>query len=170
MAEPWDNPFLLVYDKLWEMVKADPRFIEVVKENNRIDLNAVSRNPFKLNPSSADHPEVVLITPGASDGNYRETSSTSMLTRQYSWLISTGDFRVRYVLATEWALFAAMEDWCSQLTTLTWRGESFVKQLNFSALSEGLIDELTKNSLNGWSASFTIDVEMHFSRTALLPE
>jgi hypothetical protein len=166
-----DNPFTLVFDALWTLAERHPRIRSLVRERNRIKFNDPSdRNPLKKTVAVADTPELMLTSDGLS-GNLLNTSSTCMVTRDYTWWVTTGDYRINSFLhQVEWPLFVAMCDYKHTLNALEWRGLRFVKRANLTGVTEAQIDQLRDFSLAGWGASWRVEVEMHFKTSDLIDE
>lgn len=163
------NPFDLVFDQLWNLAEASAPLDALVRERNRIKFNKTGdRDPLKQTVAVADLPELVLGTNGASAINMHATSCSSMITRRYTWLLSTGDYRVNEILnPVEWAIFCAMTNWKASLGSLTWNSKSFVKRMNFVDVSEGQSDPQLNRGIKGWSALWGCEVEMHFTTSEL---
>lgn len=166
-----DNPFTLTYDALWDMLLKHPGFVEDVKVGNRIRYNTTSRDdPRKREVQVADLPEVVLASDGLT-ANMLSTSSSSSCTRQYSWILATGDFRINAILhQVEWYVFVAMHNWRTVLTSLQWEGEPFVKNCRLSGVTSGYSDPAANRGIVGWSAVWRCEVDMVFKTSALLNE
>jgi hypothetical protein len=145
------------------MLEARADFVGLVREGNRIRFDSSSdRSPIKGNVSTADLPEVILTSVGGTL-NLIDTSSTSKVTRIYQFIISTGDLRLsEYLLPVEWAIFRAMANWRTELTALEWNGRRFVKHLRVTTGSEGESNPELNRGIKGWSALWTIEVDMHF--------
>lgn len=167
-----DNPFVQVYDALWSLAEASSELTSKVRVGNRVKFNHTGYDsPIKDEVSDADLPELVLVSTG-SGGNLLQTSSTSMITRQYEWLLATGDMSVvNRLLPVEWALYAAMADWPSVLGALRWPSddtvEGFVKRAQLLSVNSGLTDSERNRGIVGWSSSWAIEVEMHFRTSDL---
>ena len=165
MPDPCDtNPFQMVYDTLWTMLEEDKRF--QIKEGNKLKFNNNRRDVIKSQMSTADYPEVMLVTEGIT-GNLCNTSSTSKITRNYSWVISAGDFRYDQIFPVEWAIFTGMLAWRYRLSTLTWQDRLFVTQLNLVNSNLEQVDNQRRRGIEGWVAVWTIFVEMHFPTSVL---
>lgn len=160
------NPFSLAYDALWELAENSERLTSLVRLKNRIKFNHTGQSsPIKDEVSNTDLPELVLVST-ASSGNLHETSNTSRITRQYEWIIATGDTRVQAsLLEVEWALFAAMVNWPAVLGALRWPDDAvdgFCKRTNILGINSGLTDPERNRGIIGWSSIWAIEVEMHF--------
>lgn len=164
------NPLTAVYDKLWAMVEARSEFTTLVAAGKRIKFTgfADKHNPVKDVLSSADCPELTLVT-GGMDTVIFATSSTSYIERTYTWLLSTGKFNVTTLLDVTWAVFLAMNDWVTELNAddMTFAGKKFVTRLTMLASTEGKSDPLANRGLDGWSSIWGCRVRMDFSTADL---
>jgi hypothetical protein len=163
------NPFDQVFSALWTLAEASRPLKELVKVGNRIKFNQDdSRDPLKQQVADADLSELILTSEGITAINMHATSCSSMIARQYSWMITTGDYRISYRLnPLEWALYCAMTDWKSVLGSLKWNDYDFVKDMNFVSASEGLSDATRNRGIKGWSALWSCNVKMHFKTADL---
>lgn len=159
----------MVYDALWELAEQSAELTALVRPKNRIKLNHTGQSsPFKEQILAADLPELVLVSTGTS-ANMQDTSSTSRITRQYEWLLATGDSSVvNRLLPVEWALFCAMCDWPAVLNPMTWNGRKFVTRTQFVSVNSGLTDGERNRNLFGWSSVWALEVEMHFCTSELV--
>ena len=170
MSLPTTNPFSMVYDALWELFEAYPDIDDLVLPGNRIKYNKDKvGNPLPQHINDADLPEIVLATDGIGQTNLHQTSCSSSITRTFSWLLSTGDFRLNErLLPVEWMIFVAMHDWQTVLADLLWEGKSFVTRADLLECTNGLSDPDLNRKITGWSAVWRIEVEMHFKHADLL--
>ena len=164
------EPFAQVYSGLWELMLKHPGVETMVKDRNRIRFDLIDRDVQKEAVAEADLPELMLLTESIS-GNLQNTSSSSMITRQYAWIMSTGDLRYTERLSQlEWAVWCAMAGWKNVLAALTWREKNFVKRMNIVASSTGISDPARNRGINGWSAVWRCEVEMHFATSDMIAE
>lgn len=160
------NPFTLVRDALWQLPQRHPVFRRLVKEGNKIKFEEPGQQ-IKPETSTNDMPEVALFSTTAMI-NMQNTSSSTMCRRSYSWVLNTGDFRLDSVLyQVEWALFVGMTGWQAVLAALTWKGVNFVKVVRMTSVSDGQSDSQRNRGIKGWSAVWTVEVEMHFQTADL---
>lgn len=154
---------------MWDAALCHPSLVSMVRERNRIRMDRPGdRDPWKETVSAADLPELRLDVDSLT-ANLMSTSSTTMVTRRYSWVLSTGDFRYTELLAPlEWYLTAAMLKWREKLSTLLWRDKSFVKVVRLTDGSAGYSDPQANRGIRGWSAIVRVEVEMHFSTADML--
>jgi len=166
-----ENPFNMVLQALWAMLLAHPAFVRDVKENNRIRFDDPSnRDPLKDAVQAGDLPEVAIGTTAAT-ANIMETSSTSMCKRTYTIMVSSGDLRYTEILGrVEWYIWCAMAGWKKSVASLQWRKKTFVKVVNVASVASGLSDAERNRNIKGWSAVWSITVEMHFDTADLLTE
>jgi len=167
-----ENPFTLVYNALWNCLLAHPKFIADVREGNRISfIHDANRDPLKQAVQSADLPEVILDSQQVTAQMYY-SSTGSKIIRNYAFLVSTGDFRIQKILyQVEWEIFCAMHGWTSILTALKWpiattlpdNRPSFVKRCDIVSANDGQFDNQRNRNINGWSAIWACEVEMHFA-------
>lgn len=157
------------YNALWALAEESTLLTSLVKPGNRVKFNRQTRSsPVKDEVSDSDLPELTLVVTQLS-GKLRNTSSTSMALVQYEWLIATGDPSVvRNVLPVMWAIFAAMAPWPSTAFALTWREKTFVKRLDMLEANLGLTDPDRNRGIDGWSAIWSSEVEMHFATTDVI--
>jgi|CXWL01.1.fsa_nt_gi hypothetical protein len=165
---PADNPFQLIYNELWTMMEEDERF--TIKEGNKIKFNANKREPLKTQHTTSDYPEVALF-PESGVGNISSTSSTSNVTKRYTWVISTGDYRYDEISDIEFALYAGLTSWLYRMKPLLWKGVEFVKRINIVATDLEFIDRTIARArtqgIQGLISIFSIEVECHFANEIL---
>lgn len=164
------DPFSQVYNALWSLADGSAQLTSLVRPGNMIRLNDTTRprSPLKDEVSNADLPEIVLVS-NAVNGNLLNTSSSSMIIRQFQWIIATGDMSVvRRLLPIEFALFSAMCNWPTVLGSLRWNDQPFVKRCGLVSVDNGLTDSERNRGIRGWSAIWTVEVEMHFRTLDLL--
>jgi len=175
------DPFTKTFDALWALAEAsdvlngytDPNTLQPVKglilPGNKIKFNELQvRDVIKDSVQDADLPELMLSTQGVTTANLTASSCHAAITRQYSWMVSTGDFRVNYRLfPVQFALFCAMANWAEILSALTWGGEKFVIKAALNPLIEGVSDATLNRGIRGWSSIWACTVDMKFSSSAL---
>jgi len=165
MAET--NPFILLYDALWELLESYAGFTDLVRLGNRIKFSGDNRAPVKQEMQSADLPEVRLVCTGGTP-HVQRTSGSSSCTKTFSVQIATGDQRYNESLfPVEWAIYKAMARWQSILGALIWEGESFVKQCQPVSSRIGLAEFDVARGIKGWTSVWEIEIDMWFS-TAIL--
>lgn len=157
------DPFTMVYSALWDCLLAQKDFARLVPVGNRIRFdNDSAADPIKLQIAVADTPEIMLISQNI-EANLYDTSSSSKITRQYSWQISTGDFRASMLLyPVEWTIFVGMLAWKDKLAALKYCGKSFCKNANIVTGVNGYSDPNANRGIVGWSALWTCQVDLYF--------
>lgn len=167
LIEPIDNPFQMVYDALWNMLEDDVRFKNLVVVGNRLKFKDREDATRQEHTSTADYPKVQLLL-GQITGNLLHSSSSSRITRDYTWLIEAGEFVYNTITPIEWTIVANTTKWCSKLTGLIWKEQHFVKEVNLvQADMDKFAKELRERGLNGWLAIMTIRVNMYFATSGL---
>ena len=163
------DPFSLVFDKLWELAEVSQPLMRLVSPGNLIKFNkAQDRDPLKQQILTADLPELVLTGVGSTEANLLESSCSSKIVRQYSFILSTGDYRITsFLLPVQFALFCALADYQAVLCPLQWKSKTFITQANWVSLSEGMSNPELNRGIKGWSSLWTCMVEMHFSTADL---
>ncbi len=168
MSQDVDNPFTAMYTALWDLAAASEYLSSLIRLKNRIRFDyAGQSSPIKDVVSNADLPELMLVATSGTP-SLRNTSSSSMITRNYEWILSTGDMSVsNKLLDVEWAIFCAMVDWPDVVTALQWNGSRFVKRCAFTDLTVGQSDPERNRGIEGWSSVWALEVEMHFKTSDL---
>lgn len=166
-----DDPFVQTYNALWDLAENSQQLTDLVKPANRIKFNQSgppNRHPIKTQVSQADLPELVLVSTGL-EASMHSTSSSSSCIRRFEWIISTGDMViVDKLLPVEWAIFAAMAAWKTTVSVLTWNGLSFNKRMDITSVDNGLTDPSRNRGVQGWSALWRCEIEMHFATRDLI--
>lgn len=157
------TPYSKVYDKIWELLESSDDFKNLFPEGNRIKFNTSNnRAPHKQNVQSGDMPEVMLLVEGG-ELNLSNTSSTTKSVLNYILAINTGDWRLNeYVLPINWLVTCLAKQWCATISTVTWRGVSFVKVVRITTNTIGESNERRNRGIRGFSTLITFQVEMHF--------
>lgn len=166
------NPFVLIFDALWKMLEDSPAFTTDVLPGNRIKYNLVDdANPAKQQIQDSDLPEVIIASNGVNDINLVNNSATSKITKRYTVIVSTGDFRLQnYLNQVQWDLFCAFDGWQTKVSSLVWpvgSGRTFVKRCALTDCEEGLSDSTQNRGIKGWSSIWGAEAECHFLRSDL---
>lgn len=167
------NPFLQVYDALLALAVAHPLLAEMVRAGNRVTFGTGLANveqPIKEVPAVADLPEIILKSNGIVTGNLHNTSSTSILKRRYSFIVTVGTYQIAQLLELEFYLVCALCNWKETLTALQWNDKAFVKNANLSDVSEGLADTDNRRKLRGWIAVWSCELDFVFNTAELIAE
>lgn len=161
------NPFQQVQDGLWQLVEGHHEVDAIVRKGNRIKFD--TRDPMKDAIAAADVPELILV-PTDGVANLGQTSSSSMVEKQYQWMITTGEMATESVNALEWFIFTTHTNWSTVMGALTYDGQSFVKRVALSSSRTGFQDRDRNRGVKGWSSLWTVHVEMHFKTSSLRAE
>lgn len=160
------NPFQLVWNALWDLAETNTSLTALVRAGNRIKYQD-SRGP-KYAISDGDLPELLLLSNGG-DINVKNSSSTTKVTRNYTWAIATGEFDINDVYNdVSWELFRAMIDWDISICALEWPAASgwyFAVKCDMSTIEEGTFMADENRGIQGWAGMWQMSVEMHL-RTA----
>jgi hypothetical protein len=166
---PRDNPFSMCYTGIVKLLLANKHFNRMVETSNLIRFDAKNkRDPLKSVVEAGDLCEVIVSQDGMAM-NLGQTSTTTMVLKRYSILLSTGDKRINdFLNQVQWEIFVCMSNWKSVITPLQWRGAGFVKRAAVLDVSEGLSDPAANRKIEGWSAVWRCEIEMHFKKTDIL--
>ena len=163
------DPFTVLYEGLWALVLRCDYVADNVKVGSRIDWSATI-NPVRHNIAAADLPELALL-PVSGEANLHMNSSTSRVIRTYTWMLSTGNFKLAASLfPMQFAIMQAMAGWKSSLTALTWSKKQFVKRLDLRDFKDGESDAKLNRGIQGWSSLLNVEVEMLFTTSDLTGE
>lgn len=176
------DPFSQVFTALWQLIDnckplngyTEPGIGGAVHPPLLLPGNKIKfglpedRDPVKNNAQDADFPELILSTNGVAEANLNASSCGASIRRQYSWMITTGDFRTNYRLfPVQWAVFCAMGDYEASLAPLTYAGERFVKIMRVGGSVEGITEMKLNRNIRGWASVWSCTVDYMFSREML---
>ncbi len=166
------NPLELVYDTIWEQLEDNEVLCSLVKEGNRLKFSGIDTvDPIKHEISEEDLPELRLIVP-STDIHLNATSSSSRITKVFEIGVATGELLFtgsRAVLAVEWEVIKSMSNWQAILKLLTWNDKTFITNTQLLTTNIGTTDIDLVRGINGWTALMTIQVDMWFSSSELIP-
>lgn len=168
MSEEVD-PLSQIYTALFDLANNSERVKRSVHVGNRVRYDDLKdRNPNKRNVAVGDLPEIVLW-PVSHTVNLHSTSSSSSITSQFSWMISSGDLRIAKIHnPTAWALLCAMTRWKETMGQLTWSGVNFVKSVNVLSAAVGMSDSDANRNIKGWSSIWVIEVLSIFKTSHII--
>lgn len=163
------TPYSKVYDAIWALLEADAAFTNMFPAGNRIKFNdATDRAPHKQRVQTADLPEVMLLVEGG-ELNVQNTSSTTKSIVNYVLAVNTGDWRLNeFILPINWLVTCQAKLWCSFISNVTWRGQSYVKVVRITTNTIGESNEKRNRGIKGFSGLITFQVEMHFQTSTQL--
>ena len=146
------DPFTQVHEKLWELIESDETIASLVKTGNRINRMQGVVKQDKDRHSENDLPEI-KIDPAGGRCEIKKTNTSMPITQNFAISLKTGDLRVdRTFFPLKWALLSKLTDTPNML------GLPFVRHITLSDIS----DERNIEHLDGWTAAFTVTVEMWF--------
>lgn len=153
-----DNPFTQIYNALWTGAERNKAITDYIRAGNRIKYDVAIGDKEQINEN--DLPELALISTGMTS-NIMETSSTTLVVKNYTWFISTGEYDINEFLnPISWELLRCMVDWDKFLCSLTWPDENwhFIIRLNVADTEEGTMMSNLSRNIKGWAAAMTLDV------------
>jgi len=162
-----------MYDALWALINQYPNVGDIVKKQVSFNANE-QRDPIPQRVVPGELPELTLVQ-DIVNANHHLNQSIARVTVDYSFLISTGDFRQQQgINPVLWMLFVTTANWPRYLNTFTWPDEDWkpVKNYDIIDATQGMSDKDRNRNLTGWSAVWRCRVELHFRRSdlyALIP-
>lgn len=141
-----------------------------IKEGNLIRFDSDSnRFPFKENVATADTPELLLAPTGFTAVSLHHASNVTRITQAYTWIIVSGDYRVRIINEVSFAIIRASLEWAKQdyLTSLLWDDLNYVKDYRFGPAEQGDSDAELNRGIRGWTCLFQVEVDMFFKTDSL---
>lgn len=171
MSEIRQNPFVIVYDALWALALSNKNLEKLVKPGNRISFgSAKNDSPIKDVAGHADLPEL-LLTQSTATANIHNSSCGIKVVRAYTFILNTGDYRLSANLSqVEWALLCGLCNYKAELLELKWNDKNFVIRPDVVSIATGESDQQRNRGIRGWSAAWSVEVEMHFAKTDILSE
>ena len=164
------DPFTEVYNLAWSLLEASDTFCAMVREGNRIKFSGAHAQQIKEQVSTADLPEVRIVSMGASSHLWR-TSNSSTITRRLSVQLASGDQRYAEALyPLEWAIYRALADWPNQVRELTWNGKPFVVNVRCTDAQHGQSDADLIRGIKGWVSIWSVDLDLVFATEELLAD
>lgn len=164
------NPFQLVWDALWELAEANTALTALVYRGNRIKFD--DRHIPKRSIGDGDLPELLLLSTGG-EINMKNSSSTTKVTRNYTWAIATGEFDINeFYNDVSWELLCAMIDWDVTICALEWPASSnwhFAVKCDMTTVEEGTFMAEENRGIVGWAGMWKMEIEMHLRTSDLRP-
>lgn len=157
-----NDPFNLVYDKLWTLVERNQELQNYIKIGNRIkfDENVVNKSEI----SDADLPELALLVSGLTD--FGSTSSSYIVKKNYTFSLAVGDYRIAIFNRISFELFRALADYQCELCSLSWCNCNFVDNAKLLNAEESILED-TQRAISGWIGIWTFEVTMVFNQSIL---
>lgn len=152
------NPISLLYDKILEAVAADTDVASLIKENNLIDFNDV-RKPTKAGVTTADLPELVIYVSSVR-GNLHASSSHVMLTTVWSFILSTGTFKMDVQNTLLFAILKVLTDWKNSIRPVEFASKQFVKDVRLADANTGVSNAEANRNIRGWAAVIQAEIDL----------
>jgi len=151
------DPFTQVLAGLWDMFMDKSPVADIVKPGNRIHLAGGAKKTDKDRHSTRDLPEM-RIDPSGGVLKIPMSSSSFSVEQAFNVRISSGDLRTnRVFFPLKWAIIRVL---CKKEGIMKALGLNFVKNVLVADYSESVNTE----KVPGWTAVFTITVQLVFSR------
>lgn len=155
-----ENPFIEVYDKLWELLESEADFTALVKIGNRVKLSVNKSDPFKDAVQDSDFPEVQIL-PGGGKSNLFATSSTHFVDQVYFLRSVTGELNAITIFGLKWAIIKALAKTENNL------GLEYVRNIVVTDAQDNIeIGEENRGRL-GWRGMISLTVNMQFSKATI---
>lgn len=153
-------PFETVYDRLWELLIAQPSIASEVRPGNRIDYR--NWNARKHEVSWADFPMLVVVDSGTEADDHINSSQASIKRTYQIGLLTGGDKIDESFYDLDWAIFRALVNFTKTYSSLLYEGIRFVGDATFPEpqdieLSQEFVDQFDGGHLS-WSTTYTFDV------------
>lgn len=164
---PNPDPFTIVYDALWRMLERNKYILDNVKLDNRTKFDE-AQDQLPGN-TEADLPHISLLCSGGSYGG-KDNRDMSTITRNYEWLIQTGDFRLSPLYnPLMFQIYRSLVDWECILCNLMWCDCTFVNGFRMTEHAEGRLfqDEDDDEPTPGWTSLWTCQVDFSFPKKLL---
>lgn len=157
------DPFTQIYNALWAGAERNTALTDYLRPGNRIKYDLAIGGKQQINDN--DIPELALVSTGMKC-NLLDTSSTSQITKDYTWYLTTGEYEInKYLNPITWELVRAMVDWEKFLCPLTWPEGSdyhYIIRAEVMEGDEGTAMSASNRNINGWAAALNIDVVCAF--------
>lgn len=163
-----DNPLIIIYDALWDLLESSNEFKRLVRPGNRIRFD--TRDPIKSEVQAGDLPEVRIV-PVTSKPHLQSSSSSTFIVETFEIQISTGDLRYTELLfPVKWAIYCAMANWMNVLRTLKWHDKVFVLNTKPNVVTDGASKADMDRRIVGWASVWSCEVMMCFATTDMIGE
>jgi hypothetical protein len=161
------NPLQLLYDYTWSLLEANEELAELVKLGNRIKFD--TRDSDKHEASSADRPQLRLISTGGVNHLHR-TSNGSSFVRKLEIQVNSGTQKLSELFTLEWLLYRALAPWPDGARTLLWNEKPFVKTIKPTSVDTGVMQSEQNRTIKDWSSLWAVECELWFTTSDLYPE
>lgn len=156
------NPFRMLYDLLWQILEDSADFCELVKPGNRIKFTGNVSSFVKDQMGQADLPEVRILHSGG-ETKYFIAQGIHQCVRNLVLQMTTGDLRITSIPSDlEWIIFLALGQWPQRAGALTWKDETFVKELHINGSQTGIVQDHLGPGNRGWTTVWQCSVTCRF--------
>ena len=153
------DPFTILFDRLWEIVDANPVISELVRPGNKFRFETLLG--LKETIQHGDLPEIVLFPDSTQQDDFG-TSGTNNLSASYRFAIATGTFTTRMINQLQWEIYRVIQTFMANVGDLTYNEVPFVIQIKFNSGNQLQNTVEQSRGINGWCASYGFTVDMQF--------
>lgn len=159
-----EDPISLVYNALWSFLESDSEFGELVAPGCRIKFSGEDRSPIKEEATTADYPEVRIVSL-SSNPHVNRTSNGSSLIKTFVVQVLSGDQRLTEVqYPMEWLIYRIMSKCVFNLSSLKWNDKPFVKNIKPANVQDSFGRAINvESAIRGWVSVWSVEVEMWFN-------
>lgn len=169
-----NNPYWMVYQTLWKMLRDSTDFNEMVRAPNQIDYFDEQKHfpDVKDTFSSADVPAVKIV-PGRMLPQLDASSCSMLVSVAWQIQVATGTQPAKVELDLAWVILRAMSKWDTRLSALTWTppggetAKAFQVACRVRAVDETLEDRRAQRGILGWTSVWTGEVQLFFATADL---
>ena len=152
-----NQPFTLLYDKIWTLLGADSTFTSEVKAGNRIKVTGDAK--IKPGIQYADLPQV-YIGPTTGDGEVR-SNKQGQVNKSYVIVISSGDQDASTSMNIEWLVISILT---KNLTSLASVSNVFKCEI-IASNTQFVQQEIVRLAIKGYTSVVTLQATFNVSRT-----
>jgi hypothetical protein len=153
------NPQAKLYAAVIKLIRC-PEFDQLVEQTNLIRFDEGNDNPDKDALTDADM-VLVSVTDGGISANIFNSSSTSFATFTFNIVCLTGSWKWKeFVSQLNWIILCRLHAWGQELTQVTWKNRSLVKNVKITGQRSGSNNE-DKMGPMGWTTAWVIAIETH---------
>ena len=159
------SPLCLALAAFWDMLEAHTAFTLLVPANNRIKYQSLELPDHDvLGP--ADFPRVIVIPTNIMPHPLRTSNGSSMTVRWEIRILTGGQRLDLELFPVIFAIYAALADWITQLTAVTWNAKAFI--INARQSEVAMTNEAEPGlMLQGWVGAWAGETELWFTTSDL---
>ena len=169
------SPFILVYDRNWELIENNAALAELVKPANRIKFGTVESMAKRLiekpERMAADYPQLG-IAPIASENQPAISSGRARFMHTLELVIITGEQQLGSLYDVEYELLRSISRWRTIIVAehpstegLYWGSQNKRLVYNFS-YGPGpmtMVDDELNKGIIGWAKRWQLNLDMQFN-------